>query len=75
MDALGSTLAGKIEPVPSTRNDAFALFPLQPDEATTCDAMLTQAGSRLLISPNHHINSFQVRRGRDGARRGPGRGM
>lgn len=55
--------AGRIEPLSSSRNDAFALFPLQPDEATTCDAMLTQAGSRLLISPNHHINAFQVRAG------------
>lgn len=49
-----------VPPVLSSRNDAFALFPLQPDEATTCEAMLAHPGSRLLISPNHHINSFQV---------------
>jgi len=55
---------GRVEAPTSSRNDAFALFPLLPDEATTCDAMLAQAGSRLLISPPHHINSFQVARAR-----------
>ena len=44
----------------SRRNDAFALFPLQTDEVMTCDAMLAQEGARILVSPNHHINSFQV---------------
>lgn len=42
------------------RNDAYALFPLQPDEILTCDAMLAPEDARLLVSPNHHINSFQV---------------
>ena len=42
------------------RNDAFALFPLQPDETMTCDAMLAHEDARLLVSPNHHINSFQA---------------
>jgi hypothetical protein len=44
----------------SRRNDAYALFPLQPDEIMTCDAMLAPEDARLLVSPNHHINSFQV---------------
>jgi hypothetical protein len=41
------------------RNDAYALFPLQPDEVMTCDAMLAAEDARLVVSPNHHINSFQ----------------
>jgi hypothetical protein len=44
----------------SRRNDAFALFPLQTDEIMTCDAMLAQDDARLVVSPNHHINSFQA---------------
>ena len=44
----------------SRRNDAYALFPLQPDEIMTCDAMLAPEDARLLVSPNHHLNSFQV---------------
>lgn len=44
----------------SRRNEAYALFPLQPDELMTCDAMLAHEDSRLVISPNHHINSFQA---------------
>ena len=48
-------------PPAARRNEDYALFPLQPDEVTTCDAMLMHAGTRLLVSPNHHINSFQVR--------------
>ena len=40
-------------------NDKFALFPLTTDETTTCESILTQPESGLLISPNHHIDQFQ----------------
>lgn len=47
-------------PAGARRNDAYALFPLQADEVMTCDAMLAHDDARLLVSPNHHINSFQA---------------
>lgn len=52
---------GRMASAASRRNDSYALFPLQPDELMTCDAMLAHEDARLVISPNHHINSFQAR--------------
>lgn len=41
-------------------NEAFSLFPLTQDQRMTCDSILSNEKTRLLISPSHHINQFQV---------------
>ena len=41
-------------------NEAFSLFPMTQDQRLTCESILSNEGSRLLIAPSHHINQFQV---------------
>ena len=41
-------------------HEGFSLSPMTQEQRLTCESILSNEGSRVVVAPSHHINRFQV---------------